>query len=37
VLPPTGGGGMELMPLATVALLAGLALLALTRRRLSPR
>jgi hypothetical protein len=33
VLPPTGGGGMELMPLATVALLAGLALLALTPRR----
>ena len=33
VLTPTGGGGMELMPLATVALLAGLALLALTPRR----
>ena len=37
VLPPTGGGGIGIVPLAVAALLAGLALVVVTRRRLSLR
>ena len=33
VLPPTGGGGIGIVPIAVGALLAGLALVVVTRRR----